>query len=91
MGSADVAGAPDVQPENERDGGRAYALEFTLLNPPKKYEHLKGIQRYEHLKGIQRIGQTADHMGMGEAATLARRRRQYEEKRNTSVISMRPQ
>ena len=36
------------------------------------------------MKGIQRIGQTADHMGMGQVATLARRRRQYEEVRNTS-------
>ena len=56
-----------------------YIYAITLLDPPKKYDRIKGITR---------IGQTADHMGMGQVATLARRRRQYEELRNTSKISM---
>ena len=55
-----------------------YIYAIILLDPPKKYEHLKGIQR---------IGQAADHMGMGRDAVLARRLRQYKQIRGSSAFS----
>jgi hypothetical protein len=45
VGSADVAGAPHVQPEDEPDGGRAYALEFVRTFGDPDGHHLMPAAR----------------------------------------------
>ena len=56
---------------------RVHLYKFTLVKPPPKYAHLKGITR---------IGQTAEHLGQGKKRALANRRRQYLQERGNGIF-----
>ena len=56
---------------------RVHLYKFTLVKPPPKYAHLKGITR---------IGQTAEHLGQGKKRALANRRRQYLQGRGNDIF-----